>query len=391
MLCSGTGFSKNRNAEAAAREASAQALEKAGQTASRAALVFASYEHRDHYPEILREVRRVTQAEHVIGSSAYGVMTESSELENRHAVAVMAVHCDDDAFASLMASDLQESNFRAGEKAAKTLAHSGFHPSSLVLLADPFSFQSHHFFEGLESVLGYLPITGGLSSENGRDGKTFQMAGGRLAFDSAALLALGETLRAETAMARSCQPFGDPVQITKAEGNLIYEMDGRPAYDMLLESISQTPIESTDHLTQRVFLGIPVRSFQTDFVNSPYLIRNLMGINEKKGLLTCVSPVPEGEFVTFACQDPEFARQSLKEVLDDMRERILPGKPAFGLYFNSCARGSRLYGQRQVDIRMIRDAFPDTPILGFFGYGEIAPVDFVNHLHHYSGVLTLVS
>jgi small ligand-binding sensory domain FIST len=391
MIRAGTGYSKNRNAQTAAREAARKALDKASLDSSRLVVLFISASYRNHYPVILQEIRRVTQAEHIIGSGAYGVLTEESEIEKQYGIAVMAI--SDDGLmecASLLVTDLQENNFRAGTDMARIISKAGFYPSALVLFADPFSFQNHLFFEGFESAFNYIPITGGMSSENGKEDKTFQLAGGRVSFDSAAALALGGSIRVESALTRSCQPFGEPLRITKAEGNQIFEIDGRPAYDILLESISHTPIANTEHLLQQIFFGIPVRSFQTDFTNSPYLIRNIMGINAKKGMLTCISPIPEGEFVTFAFQNPEFARQNLRDMLEDLSGRIAPARPAFGFYFNSCARGTNLYKSPNVDTQMIREYFPNTPIIGFSSYGEIAPVDFVNHLHHYSGVLTLV-
>ena len=391
MIRAGTAYSKSKDPLKAAVDAAQQALAKAGLDHCRTVFLMATAEHRRHYPQMAQEVRRITRADHLIGTGAYGVLTESAELEKQHGVAVLVLHSDEIECSSFSVTDLQENNFKAGEKAAALLAKSGFYPSSLMLFADPFSFQNHVFFDGFESISHYLPILGGLSSENGKEEKTFQFSGSRVGFDSVSAFAMGGKIRTETGLARSCHPFGDPMRITRAEGNLIYEMEGRPAYDMLLESISQVPISDTEQILHQVFLGIPVRSFQTDFTNSPYLIRNIMGINPKKGLLTCIAPIEEGEFVTFAFQDPEFAKQNLREMLEELRFRMLPNKPAFGFYFNSCARGRNLYKQPDVDTQMIREFFPEVPVIGFSSYGELAPVDFVNHLHHYSGVLTLVA
>jgi small ligand-binding sensory domain FIST len=77
-------------------------------------------------------------------------------------------------------------------------------------------------------------------------------------------------------------------------------------------------------------------------------------------------------------------------MLDDLAGRLNGQKPSFGLYFNCCARGELLFGQPGNDIQMIRNRFPGVPLLGFFAYGEIAPVDHVNHLHHHSGILHFV-
>lgn len=389
MIQAGTGFSKNRNAEKAAESASRAALEKSGASKADTVLFFASSFYKKHYEAVAKKIRDVTGAKTVVGASSHGVLTEEQEIERHPAVAVMALAADEIHTRSFLIENLQENNFLAGEKAGTILQAGGLSPQMTLLFPDPFSFQSPFFFDGFESAAGYAPLLGGCAGEEGSDGKTYQIENGRAAFDAVAGLAFSGRFRTETGLTRSCQPFGEPLKITRAEGNMIYEMDGRPAYDILLESISHFPFQNSDQVLERVFLGTPLRSFQTEFSNH-YLIRNIMGVNVKKGMLACVAPVEEGEFVTFAMRDPVLARQDMRTMLEDLKGRVEPSKPAFGFYFNCGARGEALYNAPNADIAIIRESFPGIPILGFFAYGEIAPVDHVNHLHYHSGVLTLV-
>jgi small ligand-binding sensory domain FIST len=76
-------------------------------------------------------------------------------------------------------------------------------------------------------------------------------------------------------------------------------------------------------------------------------------------------------------------------MLQDLVEKAGERKPAFGFYFNCCARGTSLYGIPGEDTSLIREFFPRLPVIGFFTYGEIAPVEYMNHLHHYSGIFIL--
>lgn len=389
MIQAGTGFSKNRSAEKAAESAGRSALKKSGASQADTVLFFASSFYKKHYEAIARKIRDVTGAKTVVGASSHGVLTEEQEIERHPAVAVMALAADEIHVRSFLIENLQENNFIAGEKAGTIIQAGGLAPQMTVLFPDPFSFQSPFFFDGFESAAGYVPLLGGCAGEEGSDGKTYQIENNRAAFDAVSGLAFSGRFRTETGLTRSCQPFGEPFRITRAEGNMIYEMDGRPAYDILLESISHFPFQNADQVLDRVFLGTPLRSFQTEFSNH-YLIRNIMGVNVKKGMLACVAPVEEGEFVTFAMRDPVLARQDMRIMLDDLKGRVEPSKPAFGFYFNCGARGEALYNAPNADIAMIREAFPGVPLLGFFAYGEIAPVDHVNHLHYHSGVLTLV-
>lgn len=390
MIFVGTAISKIPIPEQAARTAARQALEKAGVTSAQTVLFFLTSHYKKYYGIISAEIQAVTRAENIVGASAGGVLTEREEIENQAGLCVMVINTADIEVKSFLVPNLQESSFRAGEKMARHLKETHTSSNLALLFPDPFSFQSTHFFEGFEQNYGYVPMTGAAAAEDGKEEKTYQMQNGNVFFDSVAGLSLGGNFRAETGIAHSCLPFGEALRVTRAEGNMIYEIEGRPAYDILLESLSTIEFDNPDQLFQRVFLGMPTRSFQTDF-NQNFLIRNIMGINTKKGMLSTVSPVEVGEFLTFTVRDPRLARTDLQRMLTDMKGRFENESPSFGFYFNCCARGQTLYGEPNHDINLIREAFPHVPIIGFAGYGELAPLDHVNHLHQHCGVLTLIS
>ncbi len=389
MIRAGTSFSQHKVAEEAAREAAQKALQKAGLNQADAVIFFSSTKYRRHYSDILRTLKEVTGAKTILGSSAYGVLTEEASVERQASLGVLVFSSDQISTQSFLVPNLQESSFAAGEAVGLALRET-IQSQLLMIFPDPFSFQSHHFFDGFESTYGYTPMIGGAAAEDGRESKTYQMNDQTVAFDAVCGLALGGNFRFETAIAHSCRPFGEPFRITRAQGNAIYEMDGRPAYDILLETISHIEFKDPDKILQHIFLGVPLKNFQTDFSGDHYLVRNIMGVNAKKGMLTCTSPVEEGEFITFTFRDPNLARQDLKMTLEDLKARLGESKPAMGFYFNCCARGETLYGKSIEDVSLIRKFFPELPLLGFFTYGELAPVDHVNHLHFHSGVLSLI-
>jgi small ligand-binding sensory domain FIST len=214
-------------------------------------------------------------------------------------------------------------------------------------------------------------------------------AGERASFDSGSGVAFGKNLEFEIGLTQSCQPLGEPLQVSRSQGNMIFEIDGRPAYDIFLELITQLHFEDTREVFHRLFLGLPLTSFQTEFNRSRYLVRNIMGVNARKGMVACASEVEQGDYVTFALRDPLRAKEDLVLMLEDLKGRADGRTPAFGLYFDCCARGTSLYGTPGEDTTLIREYFPNLPLAGFFTFGEIAPVEYVNHLHHYSGVLSL--
>jgi small ligand-binding sensory domain FIST len=389
MLRAGTGFSENHSIDKAAVEATKQALERGGLTRADTLLVFATLKESTKWGTILKKLKSLAGTDRVVGSSAFGVLTDQAEIEQKAGVAVMALEGDKDAFFPFLIPNLQENNFLAGTHLAHTLRDASFEPSLLMVLPDAYSFQQGPFFDGFESETSFVPLVGGCASEPGGEEKTFQWLGDRLSIDSVAGLAFGECFDFEIGITQSCSPLGEPFRITRSQGNTIHEIDGRPAYDIFLELITHLHLEDTREVFHRLFLGLPLTSFQTEFTRARYLVRNIMGVNARRGTLACASHVEQGDYVTFALRDPLKAKEDLVLMLQDMKERAAGRKPVFGLYFNCCARGMSLYGTSGEDTTLLHEYFPHLPVAGFFTFGEIAPIEQVNHLHHYSGVFAL--
>lgn len=390
MMRAGSGVSELKSFEEAAVEGAAKALEKGGFSKAGALLIFASSIEMNPWPRVFKKLRALTGTARIVGSSAYGILTEQAEIEQRPGVAVLALEGAKDSFSPFRLSNLQESSYLAGVSLASMMNESEIGPSTSVIFPDAFSFQHGAFFDGLESEVGVsASLIGGCSSEQDGEQKTLQWVGEQISPDSVAGIAFGKNWEFEVGITQSCQPLGEPLRITRSQGNVIYEIDGRPAYDIFLELITQLHFDDSREVFHRLFLGLPITSFQTEFSRARYLVRNITGVNAKKGVVACASHVEQGDYMTFALRDPMRAKQDLVVMLEDMKNRADGRRPVFGLYFNCCARGLALYNTSGEDTALIREYFPQLPLAGFFTFGEIAPVESVNHLHHYSGVLAL--
>lgn len=390
MLLIGTSYSDSPIARKAAEEASHRALKKAGISKAAVAILFASVSYKNHFKEIVSTIKKITGVQTVVGTSAFGVLSDGCELEHRFGLSLMLIESEQIIFKPFLVKNLQESNYKAAEAVAQKLKDDQFEANAMMLFPDIYSFQSQAFFDGFEMNYGYVPFFGGASSEDGKEEKTYQIVDDEVAFDAVAGLALGGNIRVVSSITKSCTPFGEPIRVTRAEGNTIYEMDGRPAYELLLESASRVELQNKESMLQNIFLGLPLRSFQTDFSNSNYLIRNITSVNAQKGMLSCISPVTEGDYVTFAVRNAELASSNLRNSLESLKDQVDLEDVRFGFYFNSCARGQSLYRYPGHDVQMIRRYFPKTPVAGFFSYAELMPLDHINLLHHHSGVLNLI-
>ncbi|MBL8428707.1 MAG: FIST C-terminal domain-containing protein [Dechloromonas sp.] len=105
------------------------------------------------------------------------------------------------------------------------------------------------------------------------------------------------------------------------------------------------------------------------------------------GSLTLAEQLDEGDTVNWAIRQPLGAEQAMRETLRSEVNTEPP--PDFALMFSCVGRGPLFYGNDDRDIVAFRDIFPDTPLLGAYGIGQIAPLAGQNQLFHNTALTIL--
>lgn len=128
------------------------------------------------------------------------------------------------------------------------------------------------------------------------------------------------------------------------------------------------------------------------------------------GSLSLAEALSEGETITWAMRQPLAAEQDMRQALsaatrdtsagprtketsagpavDRQKEGIF--RPDCGLMFSCIGRGPLFYGDDDRDLLAFRQQFPDTPLLGAYGSGQIAPAGAQNRLFHNSVITLLI-
>jgi len=392
MTQAGTGSSDLENSFEAASAAARQAMENAGITSADWALVFCTFPHRANYEEILKVVCKITNTKNVSGCSAIGVLSNYGETEARPSIVVLVVSSTRIKSKPFMIYQLGAGGTKAGEEIGELLKSSKSPNSILTLLPDPFHIHPELLFKGIESKLGPIPIVGATASEDPRINDTFEFHGESVASSAVAGLLLDGDFSCKIDITQGCQLVGSPCVVTKSNKNIISELDGEPAYEVLKRRIPKGILQDPMDILRLLFVAFPPDSDQTHISGSDYLVRNLIGVDQKSGYVAVPQNVEEGQLVGFTLRNPEMAREDLKQMLDRITSGLNPDNSfKFGFYFNCCARGSSLYTHQGIDVAYISSALGDIPFIGFFGNSEFAPIQESNHLFTYTGVLVLFS
>jgi small ligand-binding sensory domain FIST len=261
----------------------------------------------------------------------------------------------------------------------------------LALFPDTYNGQPQRLLESLHDERGFSPVVGAGASENGAAQVTYQLSSAGVTSNAVSGLYLNGSFQTHIEITQGCQPITDPMVITKAERNLIYEINERPALEVFAGLLKGPLADDLRRALMVLFVGLPADRLINSVAPGKYLIRNIIGIDPDKGILGVAEAVTEGESIIFAMRDGQRARDDLNQMLQRQVNNLGGRKPAFGFYFNCCARGSSLYGIPGIDSAYIKQALGDFPLIGMFGGYELAPLGRANHLFAYTGVLALIT
>ena len=391
MIRAGVGQSQSPSTAEAFEQAAGLALQNGGVPRADFAVVFFTADHAGHPRELVSSLVQSVGTDCVVGSSAAGVLTAEGEIEGSSGVAVLVIAGEEIVGRPFIFEPLGGNEANLGASFGNFLARTRDEDSLMILLPDSYNGNPQPLLDSMAVKAGFHPVVGAGSTENGAAGATFQLCGDRLATNAVAGAYLSGHFTARVDITQGCQPISEAMLITKADGNLIYEINHRPALEVFAGLLKGPLAQDLRRALMVLFVGLPASREENSVAAGKYLVRNIVGLDGNKGVLGVADQVREGEAMIFAMRDGQRARDDLDQMLQRHAEALGGRKPALGWYFNCCARGSSLYGIPGIDSAYIRRALGDFPLIGMFGGYELAPLGQANHLFAYTGVLALVT
>ena len=386
MLKAGVGLSTATDGALAAAEAVERAALSLGERPD-LCIAFVTGDHAAELPDVLATLATGAGTPYVIGCSAAGVVAEGREVEDSPAVGVLAVASDSMRPTPFLFRDAGDQGLTAGIHLGQRLIGSRGRDDLLLVWPDPYRMHPSRLLHGLDATLGGVAVAGGAASSFRDSPATFQFSGREMSSAAVSGVRMGGEFRRKVVVAQGCRPVGEPLRVTRADRNLLFELDGRPALDRLRDVVPEELLADPECALRAVSVALLPEDGATGLLPGEYLVRNILAADPESGALGVADCVEEGQSVVFAVREPESARAELERSLAALGDAE---EWACGLYFDCVARGRSLYGRPDVDAGILSAALPGLPILGFFCNAEIAPMRGANRLFTYTGVLVLL-
>ena len=199
---------------------------------------------------------------------------------------------------------------------------------------------------------------------------------------------------------QGCQPTGMQRRVTKAERNVVVELDGLSALGCLLSDLGIANLDNPRAVMPRLQATLVGLSGANDLLferggqfGADTKVRHLIGLDPARQAVAVADVVEPGMRLAFCQRDVHAARRDLVRICSEIRDELAPvddtapvTKRILGAHYVSCTgRGGPHFGGPSAELKIIQHALGDVPLAGFFAAGEITR----HHLVGYTGVLTV--
>lgn len=367
----GTGSARHAVAKTAVAKAMQSALTRLGSAKPKYGFLFVS-------PDLdlaaaLADAEAATGAS-MIGCTTAGEITEEGLVHG--GVAIMLV-ASDASVHSKFARGLKENPGEAAHRlsldllqAKRDAAASDRRHLTTVLLTDGLSGGGEQLVSDLydRRVQSGTQIVGGAAGDEGRFAATLVGATGQTDTNAAAALHVFSKTPWGLGVDHGLRSTSKPMRVTKAEANVVFEIEGQPAFAAYEKHAAARGIRLT-----RENAGA-------------YLIANELGVHfferigraraplsvGPDGSLACAGEIPRGSMVSILDGDPDSMVRAARSAAEQAQANLRGETPAGVLVFDCVCRGMILKEDFRREVEAVRAVFRDVPIAGFLTYGEIA-------------------
>ncbi|QEE49780.1 histidine kinase [Flavobacterium alkalisoli] len=335
---------------------------------------------------VIDDIRKEFPYEHLVFGSTSGEIAGENVIEN--SIAITAIEFEKSSFV------IKRDNILSHNKNAVELGKALYEQMPKENLKHLFVLSEGSFVNGSSLIAGLednvfknVCITGGMCGDDARFEKTLASYKENPKEGEVVLIGFyGDTLEITFASVGGWQPFGPERIITKSEGNILYEIDGKPALNLYKKYLGDKAEELPQaSLLYPLNVTIPGKEVP--------VVRTILNIDNDAQSMILAGDAPEESLVQLMMATVDgIADGANKAALYAMHNRKTMPQVALLI---SCVGRKLVMNQRvEEEIEQVKEMIGDTTtITGFYSYGEMAP--FVNsnfcELHNQTMTLTLIS
>ena len=343
-------------------------------------LAFGAPAYAEH-PAALADLAAAFPASHFVGCSSAGEILSHLVADDTLVVAVARFARTKLVVATspvLAMSDSLAAGTRLGEQLAP-------HTPQLVLVfSDGLAVNGTELVKGLSwSLPKGTMICGGLAADGDRFERTWVVVDGQPKSGFVTAVALSGPLVVGAGSQGGWDTFGPERKITRSEGNVLFELDGKPALALYKEYLGD------------LALGLPASALRFPLAvrecpeSGTSVVRTILAVDEATQSMTFAGDIPNGGRARLMRANND------RLIVGAMRAAVdatagLDDLPALAVAISCFGRRLVLGARTEEETEAALEALPPgSHQIGFYSYGEISPGGFAQcDLHNQTMTLT---
>ena len=297
------------------------------------------------------------------GCTTAGEIINDEMYESSIAVMLLEVNRDwyDLEIVDYKTETVYQASFQAGLNINKHRTHPG-----LLVLSGGMAIDAEALIHGLRDGLGRdLPMFGGLAADELKMEQTFAFSNNFIT-DKGSVLVIFDTqkIKMEGLAISGWEAVGGVNEITRSEGNVVYSINGEPAYDVFIRYFGLSEKSTKSDLLINIQTNYPFQ-FQR---NGKFILRSPLQVDEVAKTITLAARVEEGARFRFS-NSPGF--EVIDQTVREFAQLKETAPDADALILFSCkGRHGALGPMLEDEIKSLYDYWKK-PMIGFLSYGEI--------------------
>jgi hypothetical protein len=260
-----------------------------------------------------------------------------------------------------------QGSYEAGRSIISELPSEGL--VHVFVISDGQKVNGSELVQGMTSLLqSPVSLTGGLAGDGTRFQRTLVGLDEPPGEGNVVAVGLyGDRLKVGYGSMGGWDSFGPDRVITRAEGNVLYELDGQSALSLYKKYLGDLAADLPG-----LALLFPL-SIRTEDGGTP-VVRTILSVNEVDKSMTFAGDMPVGAYARLLKANVDRLIDGASVAASESRETIGTSAPDLAVLI-SCVGRKVVLGQRtEEEVESVREVLGDrTAIAGFYSYGEISP------------------
>lgn len=239
----------------------------------------------------------------------------------------------------------------------------------VFVLSDGLSVNGSELVKGLASVLpADVSVTGGLSGDGARFQETRIIANASPIRDGVTVIGFyGAGLRVGYASLGGWDSFGPERVITRSEGNVLYELDGRSALKLYKQYLAE---HAAGLPATGLLFPLSVR-IEGDELGT---VRTILAVDEEQQSMTFAGDLPMGAYARLMKANFDRLIDGASGAAKTSFTDVGSSAPDLAVLISCVGRKMVLKQRVEEEVEAVREILGEKAVLaGFYSYGEISP------------------